>query len=217
MDGECKIQCRTVLRHCFDFTFRSEDKYFRSEQVQFDGIQKVHGIRLRIIQNFLDGTQPFFQFALVLTASAFFIFPVCGKALFGYIIHPLAAYLHFYPLAFVAHQSYVKCLIAVGFRMAYPVAQAVWVRFINLGYGYVYVKALVEFFFRIFGTEDDTDGQNIIYFFKCDMLGLHLVPDGIRGFDSCYQLIADTHFVQLCADRCCKFTEYFFAFRLCLL
>ena len=65
----------------------------------------------------------FFQFALVLTASAFFIFPVCGKALFGYIIHPLAAYLHFYPLAFVAHQSYVKCLIAVGFRMAYPVAQ----------------------------------------------------------------------------------------------
>lgn len=59
MDGECKIQCRTVLRHRFDFTFRSEDKYFRSEQVQFDGIQKVHGIRLRIIQNFLDGTQPF--------------------------------------------------------------------------------------------------------------------------------------------------------------
>lgn len=94
-----------------------------------------------------------FQFALVLTASAFFIFPVCGKALFGYIIHPLAAYLHFYPLAFVAHQSYVKCLIAVGFRMAYPVAQAVWVRFINLGYGYVYVKALVEFFFRILGQK----------------------------------------------------------------
>ena len=217
MQGEGKVQCRRVLRHGLEVAFRGEDENFRCKQVQFDGIEKIDGVRLWVVQNFLDGTQPFFQFALVLTASAFFIFPVCGKALFGYIIHPLAAYLHFYPLAFVAHQSYVKCLIAVGFRMAYPVAQAVWVRFINLGYGYVYVKALVEFFFRIFGTENDTDSQDIIYFFKCDMLGLHLVPDGIRGFDSCYQLIADTHFVQLCADRCCKFTEYFFAFRLCFL
>ena len=33
-----------------------------------------------------------------------------GKALFGYVIHPLTAYLHFYPLAFVTHQGYVKCL-----------------------------------------------------------------------------------------------------------
>ena len=217
VDGECEIQCRTVLRHCFDLTFRGEDKYFGSKQVQFDGIQKVHGIRLRIIQNFLDGTQPFFQFAFIFASSSFFIFPVCGEPLLGYVVHPLAAYLHFYPLAFIAHQGYVECLIAVGFGVTYPVAQAVGVRFVDFGYGYVYVKALIEFFFGVLGAENDADSQDIVYFFECDMLGLHLVPDGIGGFYPCYQLVADTHLVQLRTDRCREFTEYFFAFCLCLL
>lgn len=147
-----QIQCRTVLRHRFDFTFRSEDKYFRSEQVQFDGIQKVHGIRLRIIQNFLDGTQPFSSSPSSSLPPPSLYFQCAAK--------PCSATSFIRSLRICTSIHWPCCsselrevLIAVGFRMAYPVAQAVWVRFINLGYGYVYVKALVEFFFRILGQK----------------------------------------------------------------
>ena len=103
MQGEGKVECRTVLRHGFEFSLRGEYEYLRSKKVQFDGVEKVDGVRLRVVENFLDGTQPFFQFAFVFATSAFFVLPMGGETLFGNSVHPFASYLYFNPLAVVAH------------------------------------------------------------------------------------------------------------------
>ena len=70
-------------------------------------------------RNFLDGTQPFLQFAFIFAASAFFVFPVGGKALFGNVIHAFTADLYFNPLPVVTHKGDVQGLVAVGFGMAH--------------------------------------------------------------------------------------------------
>ena len=86
---------------------------------------------------------PVLQFAFIFAASAFFVFPVGGKALLGNVIHAFTADLHFNPLPVVTHKGDVQCLIAVGFGMAHPVAQAVGVGLVYLGYGDVNVEAVV--------------------------------------------------------------------------
>ena len=130
VDRECKVQCRTVLRHGLDFSFRSKYEYLGGKQVQFDCIQKIKGIGLRVIQNFFDGFQPFAKLSFVFASTAFLVFPVCRESLFGYVVHAFAAYLYFNPLPSVAHQCHVQCLVTVGFRVTHPVAQTVGVRFV---------------------------------------------------------------------------------------
>ena len=108
-----------------------------------------------------------------------------GKALFGHVVHAFATDLYFDPLAVVAHQGDVKRLITVGFRVAYPVAQSVGVGLVYLGNGYIDVETVIQFFFQILGREDDADSQDVVDFFEGNMLGLHLVPDGVDGLDTC--------------------------------
>ena len=48
-----------------------------------------------------------------------------------------------------------------------------------LGDGNVNVETVVEFFFLIAWFEDDSDSQQVKDFFERNMLGLHLVPNGI--------------------------------------
>ncbi len=158
VQGEGKVQCCGVLRHGLEVAFRGEDENLRCKQVQFDGIEKIDGVRLRVVQNFLDGTQPFLQFAFIFAASSFFVFPVGGKALFGNVIHTLTADLHLNPLPVVAHQGDVQGLVAVGFGMADPVAQAVGVGLVYLGDGDIDVEAVVQLLFHIARFEDDAYG-----------------------------------------------------------
>ena len=63
--------------------------------------------------------------------------------------------------------------------MAHPVAQTVRMRLVYLGDGNVNVETVVELFFLIAWFEDDSNSQQVKYFFERNMLGLHLVPDGI--------------------------------------
>ena len=76
--------------------------------------------------------------------------------------------------------------------MAHPVTQAVGMRFVYFGYGYVDVEAVVQFFLHVARLEDDAYGKQVIDFLERHMLGLHLVggaaarrrdpaPDGPRG------------------------------------
>ena len=53
---ESKVECRTVGWHRLDFTLWCEDEDFGCEEVELDGIEEVHGVRLRVIEDFLDGT-----------------------------------------------------------------------------------------------------------------------------------------------------------------
>ena len=57
-----------------------------------------------------------------------------------------------------------RAWIAVGFRVAHPVAQAVGMRFVYFGYGYVYVEAVIQLFFHVTGLEDDTYGKQVVDF-----------------------------------------------------
>ena len=138
-----------------------------------------------------------------------------GKALFGHVVHAFATDLYFDPLAVVAHQGDVKRLITVGFRVAYPVAQSVGVGLVYLGNSYIDVETVIQFFFQILGREDDADGQDVVDFFEGNMLGLHLVPDGVNGLDTCQNMVLHAHFVQLGTDRSREVLENLVAFGGC--
>ena len=159
VQGECKIQCRRVLRHSLNFAFGGKHKYFRCKQVQLDGIEEVNGIRLGIIKYFFDGAQPFIQFAFIFAASAIFIFPVGGETLFGYVIHPFTADLYFNPLPVVSHKGDVQGLVTIGFGMTHPVAQTVGVGFVYFRDGDIDIKTIVQFFVRISWFKDNTYGK----------------------------------------------------------
>ena len=212
VDREGEVQCRTVLRHGLYFSLRGKDKYFGCKEVQFNGIEEVHGIGLWVVQDFLDGAKPFFQFAFVFVSRPVLVFPMCGKSLFSDIVHAFASDLYFNPLSFVTHQCYMKGLITIGFRMIYPITQSVGVWLVYLGNSYIDAETFVGFHFKVGWVEDDTYGQDVVYFFERNMFGLHLVPNGIRRLDTSQDAVFDTHLVQFLTDRSCKLTEEFFAF-----
>ena len=101
------------------------------------------------------------------------------ETLFGNVIHPFTTNLDFNPLSVVTHQSDVQCLITISFRMANPIAQTVRVGFVYLGDRNVDIETVIELFFLIAWFEDDSNSQQVKYFFERNMFGLHLVPDGI--------------------------------------
>ena len=208
MEREGEIQCRSVLGHGLEVALRGKDEYLVSIEIELDVVQEVNGIGLRVVQDFFDGLQPLGQLALVLASSALFVLPVGGEALFGHVVHPLTAYLHLYPLAVVAHKGDVQGLVSVRFRMAYPVAQAVWMRFVNLGNGHVNVEAVVQFLFQVAWGENDAHGQQVVNLLEGHMLGLHLVPDGVDGLDTCQDMILQSHLVQFHPYGSGKFLEH---------
>ena len=87
--GEGKVECGAACRHGAYLTFRREDEYLRSEEIQFDGVKKVHCIRLRVIKYFLDGSEPLvkLKFRRGLCLIAIFIFPMSGKTFLCYLVH----------------------------------------------------------------------------------------------------------------------------------
>ena len=107
-----------------------------------------------------------------------------GKSLFGYLVHAVGAYLHLYPSSLLAHQRDVQSLIAIGFGVVEPIAQAVGVRLVDAAYGDVNLETLVDFLFSDLGREDDTYGKEVIDFFEGDVLGLHLVPYRVWALDA---------------------------------
>ena len=214
VEGERKVQCRTVLRHGLDFALRGKDKYLGCKQIELDGVEEVHSVRLWVVEDFLDGAKPLFQFAFVLLSRAILVFPMSGKALFGNVVHAFASDLHLYPLSLVTHEGNVKCLITIRFRMVHPVAQAVGVWLVYLRQRYVDAETFAGFFFEFAWFEDDAYGQDVENFFERDMLGLHLVPDRIRRLDASQDAVLDTHLVQLGTDRSREFLEKCIAFAL---
>ena len=116
------------------FALGGEHYYFRREQVELERVEEVDGARLWVVEYVLDRTEPYGQLAFFV-AFADFIFPVGGKTSFGDVVHAPGSYLDLNPVAVVAHHGEVECLIAVGFRHGDPVARAVGVELVDVGYG----------------------------------------------------------------------------------
>ena len=125
---------------------------------------------------------------------------MCGEALFGHLVHALAAYLHLYPLAGVAHQSGVQSLVAIGFRMREPVAEALWMWLVDAAGDGIYLEALGYLILHPFVLEDDAHGQNVVYLLKGDVLVLHLRPDAVGRLDACLYLIFESRSVETLSD-----------------
>ena len=88
-------------------------------------------------------------------------------------------------------------------------------RFVYFGYGYIDVKAVIQFFLHVAGLEDDAYGKQVVDFLKRHVLCLHLVPDGVNGFDAGKNTVFQPHFVQLGTYRGGKFFENLVTFYCC--
>ena len=183
VDTESKVQHRTSRRHGLELALGRYNEYLLGIKVQFNGIQEIHCIGLRVVQYFLDSGEPSVQFvfAVLLGLSAILVLPVCGKALLCYIVHTARANLQFYPLSALAHQRCLQGLVSVGLRMRQPVAQTLGMRSVDIsGYG-IYAPAVRYLVFRLsVALEDYTCGKDVVYFVQCHLLVLHLVPDAVR-------------------------------------
>ena len=130
MDGEGKVECRTTGRQGAYLSLRCKHEDLRGKEVQLDGVEEVHRVGLRIVENLLDGSQPLVQLIFILRVFAIytvFIFPVGGKALFRNLVHAVGTDLYLYPTALFGHQRHMECLIAIGLWLREPVAQPVGV------------------------------------------------------------------------------------------
>ena len=102
MDRECEVEHGTVGWHRLNLTLRCKDENLAGKKVQLNGIEEVHRIWLWIVENLLDGAQPFVQFVLVLrnlALSTILVFPVGCQTLLCNLVHAVRAYLHLNPVA----------------------------------------------------------------------------------------------------------------------
>ena len=215
MDLKSEIEYCAPRRHCLHLTFWCEDEDFRGKQIKLDGVEEVHGVGLRVIKYFLDGANPFVEFHVFIGASAFFVFPVSGKALLCDVVHPVRSYLYLYPLSLLRHQRGVESLVAIGLGMVDPVAQPVGMALVDLVEGYVNLEALVDFILPVFGNEDDTHSEDIVDLLKRYVLVLHLAPDGVGALDARLDVVLKSHLVERLADGCREIVEYLLSVRLC--
>ena len=195
VDLEGEVEGCAPGRHGADFTLGGEDEDFRGEEVELDGVEEVHGVRLWVVEDFLDGVEPVVELC-VFAYFTLLVFPVGGEALLRYLVHALRADLHLYPLAGLRHQGDVQRLVAVGLRVVGPVAHAVGVRLVELVDGHVNLEALVYLRLPALGGEDDANGEDVVYLVEHHMLVLHLRPDGIGGLHAGVNHVAHAHLVQ---------------------
>jgi len=100
MDLEREIEHRASCRHGLHLALGCEHEYLGSKQVELDGIEEIHCVGLRVVQYFLDGTQPVVQFLVVIFGFFLLVFPVCGKALLCQFVHSVRPDLYLDPLSF---------------------------------------------------------------------------------------------------------------------
>src|SRR5690606_14614562 len=80
---EGKVQCCSSVGQLNKCTFGCEDEYFIGKEVHLEVIQKIQGILLGIAENITYLLYPLIQ---SIVRIGFFVFPVCGKPLFGNFI-----------------------------------------------------------------------------------------------------------------------------------
>ena len=200
LEGE--VECSTSGWHRDDFSLRGEDEDFRCIEVEFDSVEEVHRIRLRIVQNLLDGAQPVVQLVFILSIFAtLLIFPVGCKSLFCHLVHAVGANLYLYPASLLTHQGNVESLVSVSFRMVQPVAQTVGMALVYLADGNIDIEAFVHLVGSALWSHDDANCKNIVDFIEGNVFVLHLVPDGIRALDTCLDLVIHTQLIQFLTDR----------------
>ena len=105
----------------------------------------------------------------------------------------------------------MKGLIAIGFRVAQPVAQTVGMALVDFADGHIDVETLVDFVLAVVGGENDANSQNVVYLVEGYMLILHLIPNGIWALHTHLQLVFHAHLVERLTNRSRKLVEQYIA------
>ena len=214
MDHVSKIQCcRTILDGLL-FPLRSEYQYSGGSQVIMDDVQKFERIDIRANENFLHLGQPLVHFIVILTYIAvLLICPMRGDTFLRNVIHTLGANLHLDPDTSLAHQCTMQGLISVALGMLHPVAHTVCLVPVNsCDYG-EYVITLISFSLLVIllrGIEDNPYGIEVVDLLEGNLLGDHLVPDGVRRLHALLDFEIETGIVQRLADRFYEFVNALF-------
>ena len=113
-------------------------------------VQQLESAYVRTLDDFRYLVEPFVHLAVVLgDVTVLFISPMCGDALFGYVVHSLRANLNFHPHSTFTHQCTVKCLISITFRLFDPVPNPVLLITEKAGDGGEDVIALLSLGYRV--------------------------------------------------------------------
>ena len=91
-------------------------------------------------------------------------------------------------------------LITVAFGRADPIPESLSVGAIMVGHHAVDIPTEVLLHLNGIRLHDDANRKKIIDFLERDLLGLHLVPDGIDRFRAALEFIRDAGFVQIFDD-----------------
>ena len=86
---------------------------------------------------------------------------------------------------------------------------------VNLINSYIYLETIIDFLVWTLRFIDYTDCKNIIYLFKCYMLILHLIPNGIRALHTCFKFIFKAHIIKSLTDWSGKLLKKSIALSLC--
>ena len=87
---------------------------------------------------------------------------------------------------------------------------------VYFGECYVNIKTLVDFISFLRWSKYDAYGQNVVDLIEGDMLGLHLVPDGIGTFHALDDAVLEPHFVECLLDGGDEIGKEFITLACCL-
>ena len=138
-----------------------------------------------------------------------------SQSFFCDLIHATCADLDFHPSSLRTHHRRVQGLIAIGFGIAQPIAQALRSGRVLIRDHRIHFPALC--FFQLGGyVENDSDGEQIIHFLELHPLLLHLVPDGVNAFGSTVHLGNDLGSFQFFPNGSDEFIDVAGPFFFCL-
>ena len=179
-----KIQGGAAVDYGLLFPLWGKDDYVGGNQIGVNDVQQFERIDVLTAQNLLYALQPPVHFGIVFrTVAVLLVHPVRGNSLFGDVIHPSRTDLDFDPDASPAHQRAMERLVTVGLRVQHPVAETPRQLRVNAcqygqyGIGIHPFGIDVPFHRRLVY---DPDSIYVVNLFERHVLGLHLVPDGIR-------------------------------------
>ncbi len=202
--GEGKVEYGRARRKCNKVAFRGEYVDFCGKKIEFYCVEKIYCVWFGVSKDVLYGVHPFVKLGVIFMNTCL-VFPVCRIAEFRDFIHLAASYLHFDPFAVRSHRSEVKGTITVCLRGARPVTEAFRVHFVSVGKEGVYLPAMYSFESIVIVFEYYAHCINVVNLFKRNLLGLHLVVDGISAFYPCLYFVFESGGIEFFSYRSHEF------------
>lgn len=200
VEGEGHIEHRRTGREGEQLPLGGKDDNLCGEEVEFEGVEEVDSVGRGVVEDVLDCLEPDVELTLLLVLP-YLVFPMGGKALFGYLVHAARANLHLYPVAVGAHKGDVERLVAVGFGICNPVAGAVGMRAVEVGEGRIELETHLLFGHPFRRVENYAHGVEIVDLLEGNMLGVHLAPYRVDRFEARLGLVLQPHSVEALENR----------------